>query len=47
MFYFNGEDNVKSIILDDRMFNEAEFLYQILEKNLNNEKNKQLCKDLQ
>ena len=47
LFYFDGEDNVKSIILDDRMFNEAEFLYQILEKNLNNEKNKQLCKDLQ
>ena len=47
LFYFDGEDNVKSIILDDRMFNEDEFLYQILEKNLNNEKNKQLCKDLQ
>ena len=47
LFYFDGEDNVKSIILDDRMFNEAEFLYQILEKNLNNKKNKQLCKDLQ
>ena len=47
LFYFDGVDNVKSIILDDRMFNEAEFLYQILEKNLNNEKNKQLCKDLQ
>ena len=47
LFYFDGEDNVKSIILDDRMFNETEFLYQILEKNLNNEKNKQLCKDLQ
>lgn len=47
LFYFDVEDNVKSIILDDRMFNEAEFLYQILEKNLNNEKNKQLCKDLQ
>ena len=47
LFYFDGEDNVKSIILHDRMFNEAEFLYQILEKNLNNEKNKQLCKDLQ
>ena len=47
LFYFDGEDNVKSIILDDRMFNEAEFLYQILDKNLNNEKNKQLCKDLQ
>ena len=47
LFYFDGEDNVKSIILDDRIFNETEFLYQILEKNLNNEKNKQLCKDLQ
>ena len=47
LFYFDVEDHVKSIILDDRMFNEAEFLYQILEKNLNNEKNKQLCKDLQ
>lgn len=47
LFYFDGEDNVKSIILDDRMFNETEFLYKILKKNLNNEKNKQLCKNLQ
>ena len=47
LFYFANEDNVKSIILDDKMFNETEFLYQVLNKSLSDEKDKQLCKSLQ